>query len=59
MGEENDYGEENKMFLKLIFTANQKDKHKHFDQGGLFSHPKGSLKKDDFKNENSLCPLSL
>jgi hypothetical protein len=29
-GEENDYGEENKMFLNLIFTANKKDKPKHF-----------------------------
>ena len=36
MGEENDYGEENKMFLKLIFTAIKKDKPKHFAQGGLF-----------------------
>ena len=38
-GEENDYGDENKMFLKLIFTANQKDKPKHFAQGGLFPPP--------------------
>ena len=30
-GEENDYGEENKMFLKLIFTANKKDITKKFD----------------------------
>ena len=34
-GEENDYGEENKMFLRLIFTAKKKDKPKHFAQGGL------------------------
>jgi hypothetical protein len=39
MGEANDYGEENKMFLKLIFTANKKDKSKHFDPGGLFPPP--------------------
>ena len=38
-GEENDYGEENKMFLKLIFTAIKKDKPKHFAQGGLFPPP--------------------
>ena len=30
-----DYGEENKMFLKLIFTANKKDLPKHFDQWGI------------------------
>ena len=36
---ENDYGEENKMFLKFIFTANKKDKPKHFAQGGLFPPP--------------------
>ena len=29
-GEENDYGEENKMFLKLIFTAIKKEKPEHF-----------------------------
>ena len=39
MSEENDYGEEKEMFLKLIFTADKKDKPKHFDQGGLFPPP--------------------
>ena len=38
-GEENDYGEETKMFLKLIFTAMQKDKPKHFAERGLFPPP--------------------
>ena len=37
--EENDYGEENEMFLELIFTTNEKDKPKHFDQGVLFPPP--------------------
>ena len=35
----NDYGEEKKMFLKLIFTANKKDKPKQFAQGGFFPTP--------------------
>ena len=39
MGEENDYGEKNKMFLKLSFTAMKKDKPKHFMQGGIFPPP--------------------
>ena len=28
-----------KTFLKLIFTANKKDKPKHFDQAGFFPPP--------------------
>ena len=35
MGEENDYGEEEKMFLKLMFTA----KPKHLAQLGLLPPP--------------------
>jgi hypothetical protein len=38
-GEENDYGEENKMFLTLIFAGIKKDKPKHFAQGCLFPPP--------------------
>ena len=37
--EENDYGEENKMCLTLIVTANEKDKPTYFAQGGLFPPP--------------------
>jgi hypothetical protein len=33
MGEENYYGEENKLFLKLICTAIKKDKPTNFAQG--------------------------
>ena len=54
--EENDYGEENEMFLNLIFTANKKDKLKNFAQGPLFPPPyytilaiRGPVK-DTFKN---------
>ena len=39
MGEENHYGEENKMLLKLIFTTNKKDKPKHLLKWAYCPHP--------------------
>ena len=36
-GSKLDYGQESEMFLKLILTANKKDKTKKFDKVSLFA----------------------